>query len=487
MKPNILIIGAGISGEIIGREIIESEKAVLIGYLDDDAQKKGLQLNNKPIFGNTALLPYIVNDKTINRVIISIPSAEGKTIKEILKKLLSTNVKIQIVPGYYHILEQDMKIDYPIRDIDVSDLLGKPQAKLDIPIIASYLTSKTILVTGAGGSIGSELCRLIASVKPNKMLLLGRGENSIFQIHNEVKQLYPQIETIPVIANICNYHDMEEVFSEHKPHVVFHAAAHKHVNLMEQRVKEAYRNNVMGSKNLMVLAKNHEVERFVLISTDKAVRPKSVMGASKRICELMMSYYANESKTVFCAVRFGNVLGSRGSVLPLFKEQIKKGGPVTVTHKDVVRYFMTIPEASQLVLQAGGMAYGREIFILDMGEPILINELAKLLIQIYHPNPGKDVKIKYTQLRPGEKLVEELWTPSEEARTSKNKDIYMVYPKTIDHNFMRSVDYIYDHINKLKSEAFKKLLFDLIKSPVNKLESHDLNIVSLAKEETVYS
>ena len=465
MKKNVLIIGAGISGEIIGREVNNNLKYNLIGYLDDDPYKKEVLLNEKPIFGNTSFVQEVIVKNNIHLVIISIPSAEGKTIKEILKKLMSTDVQVQIVPGYFNILEQDIKIDYPIRDIDVSDILGRRQTKLDITSISSYISSKRILITGAGGSIGRELVKLVASVNPNYIILLGRGENSIFQTEKEVNHLYPTVKVIPSIVNICNYSSLEDVFRKYEPQVVFHAAAHKHVNLMESHVKEAFRNNVLGSKNLMQLSHKYNVEKFVLISTDKAVQPSSVMGLTKRISELLMSYYAKLSKTIFCAVRFGNVLGSRGSVLPLFKEQIMRGGPVTITHKDVVRYFMTIPEASQLVIQAGALAQGREIFILNMGEPVKIYELAKLLIHIYRPNIGKDIQINFIGLRPGEKLVEKLWTPSEEVKTSKHKDIFVVYPELVGSDFLSLIEYCKNNLENLSEPNINKLLFEMIKSP----------------------
>lgn len=462
MYKNILIIGAGISGEIIGRELENSNNINLIGYLDDEQAKEGAVLNNKPIFGPTSLLPEILEEYDIHQVIISIPSAEGKKIKEIIKRILPKDIQIQIVPGFYNILEQDIKIDYPIRDVDVSDLLGRPQAKLNISGISSYLTGKRVLVTGAGGSIGKELTKLIASVKPESLILLGRGENSIFEVLNEIRYHYPELNCYYSITNIIDHKELENVFDKYQPQVVFHAAAHKHVHFMENHVKEAFKNNVLGSLNLMKLSWKYQVERFVLISTDKAVRPKNIMGLTKRITELLMSHYALKSNTVFCAVRFGNVLGSRGSVLPLFRKQIERGGPLTVTHKDVVRYFMTIPEASQLVLQAGAMAKGNEIFILNMGEPIRIYDLAKLLIQLYRPNPNKNVDIKIIGLRPGEKLEEELWTPNEEAQSSENKDIFIVYPGVFNNDITSIVKNIEEKLDLLSEKELRKTLYQIV-------------------------
>ncbi len=462
MLKNIVIVGAGISGEIIGREIINSPDTSLIGYIDDDPRKKENSLNDKPILGEISQLPDILNEYEIHLIILSIPSADGEKIKDILRHLIHRDIQIQIVPGYYDIFEQDTKIDYPIRDIDVSDLLGKETTRLDLSAVTPYLYQKRILITGAGGSIGSELAKLIASTQPECLILLGRGENSIFEVNNELQHLYPDVKKIPVITNITDYSALEDVFLKHRPQVVFHAAAHKHVHLMESHIKEVFKNNVIGSKNLMDLSVKYSVERFIMISSDKAVKPKSLMGLTKRITEMLMSHYAKPSDMVFCAVRFGNVLGSRGSVLPLFKEQIRRGGPVTVTHKDVIRYFMTIPQASQLVLQAAAMAKGNEIFVLNMGEPIKIYELAKLLIQLYRPNPGKDVTIRFTGLRPGEKLEEELWTHTEKANVTQKEDIYMLHPDPPSEDIVQVIEDYNDHLKDLSPESLKAMLFQLV-------------------------
>ncbi len=459
MKKNVLIVGAGISGEIIGREI--QDKVNLLGYLDDNPAKKGKILNGKPIIGDLTLIPEILDQLSIHQIILSIPSADRKIIKNIISKIINTNIQVKIVPGYYHILDQDIKIDYPIRDVDVTDLLGRPQVQLDINSIAHYLNNKVVLVTGAGGSIGSELCKLIASVKPQKLILLGRGENSIFNIYNELKILFPNLETIYSITNITNYHSLEEVFKKYMPQVVFHAAAHKHVVLMENHPKEAFENNVIGSQNVMSLSDKWNIERFIMISTDKAVEPSSVMGATKRISENIMNLYNDISNTTFCAVRFGNVLGSRGSVLPHFKDQILRGGPVTVTHPDVVRYFMTIPEACQLVLQAGSMANGGEIYVLNMGEPVKIYDLAKFMIQLYSPNINKDIEIIFTGLRQGEKLTEELSSSQEDTRTTYFKDIFVIKSQEVNKSYLNHVNNLKIKINSISDEVFKDELFDL--------------------------
>ncbi len=461
---NLLIIGAGVSGNIIGQEIIKSNNANLVGYIDDDENKHNLKLNGKPIFGSTSILIDIINKYNINKAIISMPSSEGKVIKSILNKLIKKDIQIQIVPGYFNILKQDIEISYPIRDVDIPELLGRPKTEIDVNIISPYISHKRVLITGAGGSIGSELSKLIAGLNPKELIVLGRGENSIHLIYDEVKYYYPNIKISPVIANITNYNRLYDIFKKYKPHVVFHAAAHKHVNFMEVNIKEAFINNVMGSKNLLMLSKEFNVERFVLISTDKAVRPKNIMGITKRICELMMSYYSQNSNTIFCSVRFGNVLGSRGSVLPIFRRQIQRGGPVTVTHKDVVRYFMTIPEASQLVLQAGGMAKANEIFILNMGEPIQIYELAKLLIQLYNSNIKKDVDIKIIGLRPGEKLKEELWTKYEKAKQSEYKDIYVIQSDYVKKDLLETISHIDKNINIIKDIELKSMLIKAVES-----------------------
>ncbi|MDH5681092.1 MAG: polysaccharide biosynthesis protein, partial [Spirochaetota bacterium] len=318
MNKNILIFGAGISGEIIGREILEGGEDRLVGYVDDDPAKKNKELNGLPILGDSSTLTSIISKHRIHEVILSMPSAKGVAIKKILKKIIHTGVQIQMVPGYYDIFDQDTKIDYPIRDVDVSDFLGRPQVDLNLSQINSYLHGKTVLVTGAGGSIGGELCKLIASCQPGKLVLAGRGENSLFSVMNELKYLYPKAKYSLEIVNITNYSFLEEVFKRHKPNIVIHAAAHKHVNLMENCVKEVFYNNVLGSQNVMKLCRSWNTEKFVLISSDKAVKPSNVMGLTKRIAELIMTYYASTCQTIFSAVRFGNVLGSRGSVLPLF-------------------------------------------------------------------------------------------------------------------------------------------------------------------------
>ena len=462
MNKNILIFGAGISGEIIGREILEGGEDRLVGYVDDDPAKKNKELNGLPILGDSSTLTSIISKHRIHEVILSMPSAKGVAIKKILKKIIHTGVQIQMVPGYYDIFDQDTKIDYPIRDVDVSDFLGRPQVDLNLSQINSYLHGKTVLVTGAGGSIGGELCKLIASCQPGKLVLAGRGENSLFSVMNELKYLYPKAKYSLEIVNITNYSFLEEVFKRHKPNIVIHAAAHKHVNLMENCVKEVFYNNVLGSQNVMKLCRSWNTEKFVLISSDKAVKPSNVMGLTKRIAELIMTYYASTCQTIFSAVRFGNVLGSRGSVLPLFKEQIRRGGPVTVTHKDVLRFFMTIPEAAQLVLKAGSTARGGEIFILNMGEPVRIKDLAELLIQLYRPNRKKDIEINYVGLRPGEKLEEELWMPSEEMKYSEMDGIYVVHPENVGSEFMSEVEYLKGTMDDLSDIEFRTRLFGLV-------------------------
>lgn len=412
-KTRALIIGAGSAGNIVARLLKNNSDNTIypVAFIDDDPHKHYLNIMGIPVIGGIDKIQQAVEDLNINHIIIAIPSLSKKELNRIYLECAKTNAKTQTVPNMEDLILGNLSVN-KLRDVQVEDLLGREPVELDTENISHYITDKTILVTGAGGSIGSEICRQVAEFSPKKMILLGHGENSIYSIELELTESYKEIELVAEIADIQDYKKMLTIMEKHKPNVVYHAAAHKHVPLMERNPDEAIKNNVIGTKNLAEAADKHNVEVFVMISTDKAVNPTSVMGSTKRIAEMIIQHMDHISKTRFVAVRFGNVLGSRGSVIPLFKEQIRKGGPVTVTHPDMERYFMTIPEASRLVIQAGALAKGGEIFVLDMGDPVKIVDLAKNLIKLSGYDED-DIEIRFTGIRPGEKLYEELLNSNE--------------------------------------------------------------------------
>jgi FlaA1/EpsC-like NDP-sugar epimerase len=429
----VLIVGAGDAGAMIAREINHRyyETKQLVGFIDDDQYKNKQRLFGVKVLGNRQDIKKIVNEHGIDEIIIAMPSAGGTIIREIIHECKKTKCSLKILPGIYELIDGDVTVQQ-LRNVEVEDLLGRDPVKLDVEQIASYLKGKRVLVTGAGGSIGSELCRQIAKMGPNSLTLLGKGENSIYEIHSELKEKFKALAIEPIIADVRDKERIHTIFSQVKPQVVFHAAAHKHVPLMEAQPMEAVRNNIFGTKTVAEAADEFGAEAFVMISTDKAVNPTSVMGATKRVAELIIQNLSKKSDTKFVAVRFGNVLGSRGSVIPLFKKQIAKGGPVTITHPDMQRYFMTIPEASQLVLQAGAIAKGGEVFVLDMGEPVKIVDMACDLIELSGLVPHKDIKIEFSGLRPGEKLFEELLTAEEGTASTKHEKIFVANLKAVD-------------------------------------------------------
>ncbi|WP_226670501.1 polysaccharide biosynthesis protein [Metabacillus litoralis] len=406
---NALIVGAGSAGTMLVRQLLKNSDSSLtpVAFVDDDEAKRKLQIYGVTVHGTTENIPEIVENKNIDHIIIAIPSLSKSEIQKIYQQCSKTKAKTKIMPMIEDIVTGKVAVNQ-FRDVQVEDLLGRDPVELDLESIAKKVTGKTILVTGAGGSIGSEICRQVCEFKPKKLLLLGHGENSIYAIDMEIRNRYQEeIEIIPVIADIQDRHRIFDVMYEHKPDVVYHAAAHKHVPLMEYNPKEAVKNNVLGTRNVAEAADTFGVGTFVLVSSDKAVNPTNVMGSTKRIAEMVIQQLDKSSTTRFVAVRFGNVLGSRGSVIPLFKKQIQNGGPITVTHPDMTRYFMTIPEASRLVMQAGALARGGEIFVLDMGEPVKIVDLAKNLIRLSGYTED-EIGIKYAGIRPGEKMYEEL-------------------------------------------------------------------------------
>ncbi|MEG6617383.1 nucleoside-diphosphate sugar epimerase/dehydratase [Peptococcaceae bacterium 1198_IL3148] len=433
-NKKILIYGAGDAGALVAREYKNhyNGNQPVVGFVDDDYSKHNLSIHGLLVLGGRGDISNIVSKYGVNEVIIAMPSVAGAEIKEIVEICKKHVPSVKILPGVYQLLDGKVTLS-KIRPIDIEDLLGREPVQVNLQEISLYLHKKVVMVTGAGGSIGSELCRQVCELEPQKLILLGHGENSIYEIWLELRESYPNINLAVEIADIRDRDKLQLVFSKHKPNVVFHAAAHKHVPLMEMHPDEAIKTNVFGTKNVAELADQSNCDAFVFISTDKAVNPSSVMGATKRMAELIVQNMFKGSKTKFVAVRFGNVLGSRGSVVPIFKEQIAKGGPVTVTHPEMKRYFMTIPEAVQLVIQAGAMAQGGEIFVLDMGEPVKIVDLATNLIKLSGFDPGKDIEIKYTGVRPGEKLFEELLTAEEGSASTQHKRIFVAKPVEIEH------------------------------------------------------
>ncbi len=433
VKKNLLIIGAGEAGSMIIREINRSLSAnyLPIGFIDDDPKKQGHQLHGIPVLGERKDISRLIKQYEIEEVIIALPSASRADIREIINICQQETVHILMVPSMAEIIKGTVSLKQ-LRDVEIEDLLGREPVRVDLEAIAGYLRGERVLITGAGGSIGSEICRQVAKFQPEVLLLLGRGENSIYEIDQELRNTAPQLPREAIIADIRDHEKMEQIFKTYRPTVVFHAAAHKHVPLMESEPDEAVKNNVFGTRNLAELADRYQVKRFVLVSTDKAVNPTSVMGATKRVAELVLQDFSTRSNTKFMAVRFGNVLGSRGSIIPLFRTQIARGGPVTVTDPEMTRFFMTIPEAAQLVIQAGALGQGGEIFILDMGEPVKIVQLARELIRLSGLIPDKDIKIEYTGIRPGEKLYEELLTRDEGVHVTKHERIYNTQVKGLE-------------------------------------------------------
>ena len=435
----VLIVGAGDAGEIIAREIIKRcDLGTLIGFIDDDKEKIGQRIHNRLIFGSIKEINDVLEKEQINTVIIAIPTAKGKQIKRIVDNIKNKKVKIKILPGLYELVDGEVSVSR-IREVKIEDLLGREPVDLNLEEISGYLKDKRVMVTGGGGSIGGELARQICQFKPKSLVLLDHSENGLFNINLELEGKWleagAEMEIVPVVADIRDRDKMDKIFKKYKPEVVFHAAAHKHVPMMEFHPDEAVMNNITGTKNVAELADEYGVERIVMISTDKAINPTSVMGASKRVAEMIVKDLGGRSKTEFVSVRFGNVLESNSSVVPMFKQQIAEGGPVTVTDREVKRYFMTLPEASQLVIQAGALGKGGEVFVLDMGKPVKVLDLAKELIHLSGFEVGEDIEIKIIGLRPGEKLFEELLTEEERSRVlgdSGHEKIFIAKVEEVD-------------------------------------------------------
>ncbi len=449
---NVMIIGAGEATNVIMREIQSSSylaNSNIACIIDDDRRKVGKYIRGVKVIGTRDKIKDAAKLYDIDEIIFAIPSASNEVKRDILNICKETDCTLKILPGVYQMVDGEVNVN-SIRNVDVLDLLGRDPIEVDIESIMGYVKDKVIMVTGGGGSIGSELCRQLVSHMPKQLIIFDIYENNAYDIQQELKINYPDANVVTLIGSIRNVSRLESVFAQYKPDIVYHAAAHKHVPLMEVSPDEAVKNNVVGTWNVARMADKYGVKKFVMISTDKAVNPTNVMGATKRICEMIVQTYNEISKTDFVAVRFGNVLGSNGSVIPLFKRQIEAGGPVTVTDPNIIRYFMTIPEAVSLVLQAGAYAKGGEIFILDMGEPVKIDDLAKNLIRLSGYTLGVDMEIKYTGLRPGEKLYEELLMKEEGLQETDNKLIHIGKPIEFDkENF-------FDNLEKLKEEAYSE-------------------------------
>ena len=462
---NVLLVGAGTAGHVVINEIKDNPqmKKRVVGILDDDKNKVGRKIHNIKILGTTDDVANIVDEKHVDEIIITMANIAKEDKKRVIEKCQKTKCKLKTLPGIYEII--DGKVDIKkIRDVDIEDLLGREPIRTNLKEISNYVKDKVVLITGGGGSIGSELCRQIAIFKPKHLVIVDNYENNAYAIQQELIRKYGnRLNLSTIIASIREDIRMEEIFKNYRPEVVFHAAAHKHVPLMEKSPSEAIKNNIFGTYNVVRLSDKYEVKRFVLISTDKAVNPTNIMGATKRAAEMIIQTFNDKSKTEYVAVRFGNVLGSNGSVIPLFKKQIAEGGPVTITHPEIIRYFMTIPEAVGLVIQAGAMAKGGEIFILDMGEPVKILDLANNLIQLSGFEPGEDIDIEFTGLRPGEKLYEELLMSEEGLTNTENRKIFIGKP--ID-------------VNANKVEKFLKILIKII-------EKEDVSLIDSVMREFV--
>lgn len=470
-----LIIGAGAAGTMVVRQLLNNKDTNLkpIAFIDDNEKKHNLDIYGIPVLGGVDKIEQVVKEHAIDFIVISIPSLNRKELNIIFQECAKTNAKTQILPMLEDLVTGKVSVNQ-FRDVQVEDLLGRDQVKMDIDSVSDDVTNKVVLVTGAGGSIGSEISRQISKFHPKQLILLGHGENSIYSIEMELKETFKDSSVLFIteIADLQDADKMMAVMNRYHPDVVYHAAAHKHVPLMERNPEEAVKNNVIGTMNIARAAEGHGVKTFVMVSTDKAVNPTSVMGASKKLAEMIVQGMGRKSKTRFVAVRFGNVLGSRGSVIPLFKKQIEKGGPVTVTHPDMVRYFMTIPEASRLVIQAGALAKGGEIFVLDMGEPVKIVDLARNLIKL-SGHSVEDIGLEFTGVRPGEKLYEELLQEDE----VKDEQIYpKIYIGKTSELYLDQINELIATYAELDQETLRKRLVDIANGIFEKKQKQIVSI-----------
>ncbi len=460
---NVMIVGAGAAGNSILKEIEASSYITMQVkcLIDDNKGCHGKNMRGVPIVGGRESIPQAVERFEIDEIIIAIPSAPRLEIKKIVEICKETGCKIQMVPGIYQLINGDVSIAQ-LREVDIEDLLGRDPVKINLDEVAGYVKGKTVLVTGGGGSIGSELCRQLAAHEPGQLIIVDIYENNAYDIQQELKRKFPELKLTVLIASVRDELKINQIFEEYRPEIVYHAAAHKHVPLMEDSPAEAIKNNVFGTYNTAKAADKFGVKRFVLVSTDKAVNPTNIMGASKRMCEMVIQMMNERSNTEFVAVRFGNVLGSNGSVIPLFKKQILAGGPVTVTDPNIIRYFMTIPEAVSLILQAGAYAKGGEIFVLDMGEPVKILDLAENLIKLAGYRVGEDIEIVFTGLRPGEKMYEELLMDEEGLKDTENKLIHIGKPIEFNRDeFEKSLEKL-KTVSRDEPELVKKYVSEIV-------------------------
>ncbi len=470
-QKRLLIIGAGNAAAIMLKDLTRNKKLNynVVGFIDDDENKKNASINGVRILGNRHSIRRIVAEKKVDEILIAIPSAPALERKRIIEICNKTKCRVKILPSIDQSI--DSNLQSTVRNVEIEDLLARDPISLDNTEISNYITDRTILVTGGGGSIGSELCRQIMKFNPKKLVVLDIYENNAYDLQMELNRKYPNNKPDVVIASVRDCDRLEKIFEQYNPYIVFHAAAHKHVPLMEDSPGEAVKNNVFGTLNVAKCADKYNVKRFVMISTDKAVNPTNIMGATKRMCEMIIQLMQRKSKTEFVAVRFGNVLGSNGSVIPLFKKQIEQGGPVTVTDKRITRYFMTIPEAAQLVLQAASYAKGGEIFVLDMGEPVKIYDLALNLIKLSGYTPNVDMNIEICGLRPGEKLYEELLMDEEGLKNTSHKKIFIGQPINIDDEwFTQMLDKLYSISQTDDPEGIKNMVSEIVPTYVRNKE-----------------
>lgn len=460
-RRNVMIVGAGNAGNMIIKEIVSSEHLPMrIKYIiDDDRSKWGSYIHGMKVMGGRQLIPVLAEE--VDEIIVAMPAVKKSSVKEIIEICRKTKCEVKTLPGMYQFMNGDVMVE-KLRKVEIEDLLGRESVQIDLEGLMKYVSNKVVLVTGGGGSIGSELCRQIAAYKPKQLVIVDIYENNAYDIQQELLEKFPDLNLVVLIASVRNTARMNKIFATYLPDIVYHAAAHKHVPLMETSPNEAIKNNVFGTLKTVQAADKYGVKRFILISTDKAVNPTNIMGASKRMCEMIVQTYNNRSKTEFVAVRFGNVLGSNGSVVPLFKKQIEKGGPVKVTHPDIIRYFMTIPEAVSLVLQAGANAKGGEIFVLDMGEPVKILDLAENMIRLSGFEPYEEIDIEFTGLRPGEKLYEELLMAEEGLQETAHSLIHIGKPLAFDEEeYLRQLEEL-KKIVKMEPEAIRRRIKEIV-------------------------
>lgn len=479
-NKSVVVVGAGDAGAMVVREMQKNPQLNMkpIGFLDDDPAKQDSKIHGLPVLAPLEQISPILRKHQVDEVIIAIPSAGGNVLRHVIEVCRQQGVAFRTMPGLYELLGGNVSVSR-LREVDISDLLRRAPVTIESGALGEVLQGRVVMVTGAGGSIGRELCRQIAQLNPAKLLMLGHGENSIFSAFLSLRENFSSLEIIPLIADVRDHDRLNVLFNRWKPDVIFHTAAHKHVPLMESNIEEAVTNNILGTQNVVKVALAHDVQRLVLISTDKAIRPVNVMGGTKRIAEMIVLNAARQYKRAFSVVRFGNVLGSRGSVVPRFKRQIAAGGPVTVTHPEMKRYFMTIPEAVHLVLQASTLSKGGENFILDMGQPVRILDLAEDLIRLSGLEPGKDIEITFTGIRPGEKLSEDLWDQGFAYATTSHPDIHRVESEEVlsSDQLEALVDELVTLAREGKTEAIQALLSETIPGASIQVYEPDLDMI----------